>query len=46
MSNGCMDIENRLMHTEGRKERARQAEEDGDICTTMCKIDSQWKFAV
>ena len=34
------------MDTEGRKERVREAEKDGDICTTMCKIDSQWKFAV
>ena len=45
-SNGDADRENRLRDTEqgDRKERVGQ-EQHENICTTICKVDSQWKFA-
>lgn len=45
MSDGSIDIESRLMDTEGRKERVRQMEQDGSIDTTVYNIDGHWKFA-
>ena len=47
-SNGETDIENRPMNKMGREEREREmyGESNTEIYNTMCKIDSQWEFAV
>ena len=50
-SNGETDIENLDMFIEtyghGRgEERVRCGESNTETCITMCKIDSQWEFAV
>ena len=47
--NGDSDTENRLMDTReggGRRVWDEWREYDGNIYTTICKIDSQWEFAV
>ena len=43
-SNGETDIENRLM--DGHEERGGKGEMYGKSNITICKIDSQWEFAV
>ena len=47
-SNGETDIENRLMGTGGGEEEEGEmyGESNMDIYITICKIDSQWEFAV
>ena len=47
-SNGDTDTENRLMDTEGgEEEEGRMHEESNmEIYITICRIDSQWEFAV
>ena len=44
-SNGETDIENRLMDIGRREERVRCIERV-ETYITICKIDSQWEFAV
>ena len=45
-SNGETDIENRLMDTGRGEERVRHGESNMETYITVCKIDSQWEFAV
>ena len=45
-SNGETDIENRLMDTGRGEERVRCVKSDMETYITICKTDSQWKFAV
>ena len=47
-SNGETDIENRLMDTRGGEEGEGEMYGESNMGTynTICKIDSQWKFAV
>ena len=44
-SNGDTDIENRIMDMAGRL-CGKYGESNMEICITMCKIDSQWEFAI
>ena len=43
---GETDIENRLLDTGRREDRMRSMERVTWKLTTLCKIDSRWKFAV
>ena len=47
-SNGDADIESRLrdMGSGERREDGANGETSMETYTTICKIDSQWKFAV
>ena len=47
-SNGDTDIDNRLMDTGGGKEGGGKMHEESIMETyvTICKIDTQWEFAV
>ena len=45
-SNGEIDIENRLMDMGKGEERVRYMERVTWKHITICKIDSQWEFAV
>ena len=45
-SNGETDIENRLMDMGKVGERVRCMESNMETYITICKIDSQWEFAV
>ena len=44
-SNGETDIENRLMDI-GREEGEMYEKSNMETYITLCKIDSQWEFAV
>ena len=47
-TNGETEIENRLMDTWKREEGEGEmyGERNMETCITICKIDSQWEFAV
>ena len=45
-SNGEIDIENRLMDMAGGGEGEMYGKSNMEIYITICKIDSQWEFAV
>ena len=45
-SSGEADIENRLMDTGRGEERVGCMESNMETYITICKIDSQWEFAV
>ena len=45
-SNGDTDTVNRLMDTGRGEERVRHGESNMETYITVCKIDSQWEFAV
>ena len=46
VSNGETDIENRLMDMGRREKRVRCMQNNMETYITICKIDSQWEFAV
>ena len=45
-SNGETDIENRLRHGERGGEGEMYGKSNMETYITICKIDSQWEFAV